>query len=47
MTVTIASMPAYNEEWYLARIVPGCKKYMDEVVMVYDGNTDATPGVYA
>ena len=35
-------MPAFNEEWFLARMVPGCKKYMDKVVVVDDGSTDRT-----
>lgn len=47
MTFTIAVMPAYNEERAIARMVPGCKKYMDKVVVVDDGNTDATREAYA
>jgi glycosyltransferase involved in cell wall biosynthesis len=35
-------MPAYNEERYIARMVLGCKKHVDEVVVVDDGSTDAT-----
>lgn len=34
-------MPAYNEERAIARMVPGCKKYVDRVV-VDDGSTDRT-----
>ena len=47
MTLTIAAMPAYNEERAIAKMVPGCKKYIDEVVVVDDGNTDPTREVYA
>jgi glycosyltransferase involved in cell wall biosynthesis len=35
-------MPAYNEERYIARMVLGCRKHVDEVVVVDDGSTDAT-----
>ena len=35
-------MPAFNEERFLARMVPGCKKYMGKVVVVDDGSTDRT-----
>ena len=35
-------MPAYNEERAIARMVLGCKKHVDRVVVVDDGSTDAT-----
>jgi len=35
-------MPAYNEERSIAKMVLGCKKYVDTVVVVDDGSTDAT-----
>jgi glycosyltransferase involved in cell wall biosynthesis len=35
-------MPAYNEEGSIARMVLGCQKYVDRVVVVDDGSTDAT-----
>ena len=38
----IAAMPAFNEEKYIAKTVLGCKPYVDEVVVVNDGSTDAT-----
>lgn len=46
MTLTIAAMPAYNEERAIAKMVLGCKKHVDRVVVVDDGSTDAT-GVIA
>ena len=42
MTFTIAVMPAYNEERSIAKMVLGCKKYVDQVVVVDDGSSDAT-----
>lgn len=42
MTLTIAAMPAYNEERAIAKMLQGCKKYVDMVVVVDDGSTDAT-----
>lgn len=38
----IAAMPAFNEEKFIAKTVLGCKPYVDEVVVVNDGSTDAT-----
>lgn len=38
----IAIMPAYNEECTIAKMIIGCKKYVDLVVVVDDGSTDAT-----
>jgi hypothetical protein len=35
-------MPAYNEERSIAKMVLGCKKYVDQVVVVDDGSSDAT-----
>lgn len=35
-------MPAFNEEKYIAKTIIGCKKYVDKVVVVDDGSTDAT-----
>jgi len=35
-------MPAYNEEHSIARMVLGCQKYVDCVVVVDDGSSDAT-----
>ncbi len=35
-------MPAYNEERSIAKMVLGCKKHVDQVVVVDDGSSDAT-----
>lgn len=42
MGLTIAAMPAYNEERSIARMVAGAKKYVDQVVVVDDGSFDRT-----
>jgi|GEM_PF-5597731 len=42
MGLTIAAMPAYNEERSIARMVLGCRKQVDQVVVVDDGSSDAT-----
>lgn len=38
----IAAMPAYNEEKFIGKTVVGCKPYVDEVIVINDGSTDAT-----
>jgi glycosyltransferase involved in cell wall biosynthesis len=38
----LAAMPAYNEEKYIAKTIIGTKKYVDQVLIVDDGSTDAT-----
>jgi glycosyltransferase involved in cell wall biosynthesis len=38
----IAALPAFNEETYLAKIIPLIKSYVDLVIVVDDGSTDAT-----
>jgi glycosyltransferase involved in cell wall biosynthesis len=38
----IAALPAYNEETYLAKIIPMIQSYVDLVIVVDDGSTDAT-----
>ena len=35
-------MPAFNEEKYIAKTIVGCAQYVDRVVVVNDGSTDAT-----
>ena len=47
MSLTIAAMPAYNEERSIARMVLGCQKYVDRVVVVDDGSFDATADLAA
>ena len=42
MSLTIAAMPAYNEERSIAKMVLNCKKHVDCVVVVDDGSSDAT-----
>lgn len=39
---TIAAMPAYNEERSIAKMVLGCRKYVDQVIVVDDGSSDST-----
>ncbi|MFZ2833084.1 MAG: glycosyltransferase, partial [Methanothrix sp.] len=47
MGLTIAAMPAYNEEQSIARMVCGCKKHVDCVVVVDDGSSDQTAEIAA
>jgi glycosyltransferase involved in cell wall biosynthesis len=42
MSLTIAALPAYNEERSIVRMVLGCQKYVDRVIVVDDGSSDAT-----
>lgn len=41
-TKIIAALPAHNEENYIAKVVLGCRKLVDEVIVVDDGSSDAT-----
>jgi len=45
--LTIVAMPAYNEEHSIARMVRGCKKHVDCVVVVDDGSSDRTAEIAA
>mgnify|MGYP001389216833 FL=1 len=47
MSLTIAAMPAYNEERSIAKMVLGCRKHVDRVVVVDDGSCDATAEIAA
>ncbi len=38
----VAALPAYNEETSLAKIIPVIKSYVDIIIIVDDGSTDAT-----
>jgi glycosyltransferase involved in cell wall biosynthesis len=38
----LAAMPAYNEEKFLAKTILNAQKYVDRVLVVDDGSTDAT-----
>ncbi len=40
-------MPAYNEVRSIAKMVLGCQKYVDRVVVVDDGSSDATADLAA
>lgn len=42
MSLTIAAMLAYNDEQSIAKTVLGCKKHVDQVVVVDEGSSDAT-----
>lgn len=42
MALTIAAMPAYNEEHVITEVILGCKKYVDKVIVVDDGSSDNT-----
>jgi len=42
MSTIIASMPAYNEDEHIAKVVLGAKKHVDKVVVVDDGSDDMT-----
>lgn len=39
---TAVALPAYNEELYIAKVILGAQPYVDIVIVVDDGSTDAT-----
>lgn len=39
---TVAAMPAYNEEQYIAKTIIGAQKYVDLVLVIDDGSSDVT-----
>lgn len=40
--LVVAAMPAYNEEPFIAKVISGARKYVDLVLVVDDGSSDAT-----
>jgi len=42
---TIAALPAYNEETHIARVISDAQAYVDAVLVVDDGSTDATAAI--
>jgi len=38
----IAVIPAYNEAGRIERVIPGVRKYVDTVIVIDDGSSDAT-----
>jgi len=38
----LAGMPAFNEEKFIAKTILGAQKYVDQVLVIDDGSTDAT-----
>jgi glycosyltransferase involved in cell wall biosynthesis len=38
----LAGMPAFNEEKYIAKTITGARTYVDQVLVIDDGSTDAT-----
>jgi glycosyltransferase involved in cell wall biosynthesis len=45
MVLTIAAMPAYNEERSIADVIGGCHNHVDKVVVIDDGSSDSTAQV--
>ena len=45
--MTIAAMLAYNEESSIAKMVLGCKKYVDRVIVIDEGSSDSTAEIAA
>jgi glycosyltransferase involved in cell wall biosynthesis len=42
---TVAALPAYNEETHIARVIEDAQQYVDLVLVVDDGSTDATAAI--
>jgi len=45
ITMNIACIPAYNEEFHIENLVKSTKKYVDSVVVCDDGSTDNTANI--
>lgn len=43
----LLAMPAYNEEAYLPTVLGSVRRYIDDVLVMDDGSTDATPDIIA
>lgn len=41
----LAAMPAFNEEKFIAKTIVGTKKYVDKVLVIDDGSSDATRAI--
>lgn len=44
---TLIAIPVYNEQKYVAKVLEEVNEYSDEVLVVDDGSTDATPTILA
>jgi glycosyltransferase involved in cell wall biosynthesis len=42
---TVAALPAYNEETHIAQVISDAQAYVDAVLVVDDGSTDATAAI--
>lgn len=42
---TVVALPAFNEEKYIAKVIEGARNYVDAVLVVDDGSTDATAAI--
>ena len=40
--IIVATIPAYNEERMIARVIIDVQEYVDKVIVVDDGSTDLT-----
>ena len=41
----VVALPAHNEEDYIAKVIIGCQKLVDEVIVVDDGSSDTTADI--
>ena len=39
----VVGIPAFNEEASIAKVIVGARSFADEIIVVDDGSTDATP----
>jgi glycosyltransferase involved in cell wall biosynthesis len=45
MMKTVCIIPAFNEEKRIVKVIEGAKRYVDSVIVVDDGSSDATSEV--